>query len=126
MSEAAAPASEASTPQALHEVPEIHAAETLLPDEELTALPVPEHSEVAAEGPEPQLEVPHAALREPVAPEPEFELDQDFELVLEPEPVVPAHEMLSQIPVPPTDAREGRNGGAACEGDASRNRALRA
>jgi tetratricopeptide (TPR) repeat protein len=81
--------------------PEIHAGERLLPDEELTTLPVPEHSEVAAEGPETALELPQAALPEPPVPEPEFELDQDFELVLEPEPVVPAHEMLSEIPPSP-------------------------
>ena len=81
--------------------PEIHAGEQLLPDEELTTLPVPEHSEVAAEGPETALELPQAALPQPPVPEPEFELDQDFELVLEPEPVVPAHEMLSEIPPSP-------------------------
>jgi pilus assembly protein FimV len=81
--------------------PEIHAGEQLLPDEELTTLPVPEHSEVAAEGPETALELPQAALPVPPVPEPEFELDQDFELVLEPEPVVPAHEMLSEIPPSP-------------------------
>ncbi len=104
-SEVAAP--ETVIPQAVHQVPELHAAEKLLPDEELTTLPVPAHSELAAEGPEPQLEVPQAALPEPVASEPEFELDQEFELVLEPEPVVPAHEMLSQIPVtPPVPVRQ--------------------
>jgi len=73
----------------------------LLPDEELTALPQPEHGAVAAEGPEPALELPQAALPGPVPPEPEFELDQDFELVIEPEPVVPAHEMLGQVPTLP-------------------------
>jgi tetratricopeptide (TPR) repeat protein len=83
---------------------EIHAGDQLLPDEELTTLPVPEHSEVAAEGPETALELPQAALPQPPAPEPEFELDQDFELVLEPEAVVPAHEMLSQIPPSPPAA----------------------
>ncbi len=83
------------------EVIEEHASESLLPDEELTALPVPEHSEIAAEGPEPALELPVAALPEPPQPEPDFELDQDFELVLEPESVVPAHEMLAEIPIDP-------------------------
>lgn len=73
----------------------------LLPDEELTALPLPEHGEVAAEGPEPALELPQAALPKPLPPEPEFELDQDFELVIEPEPIVPAHEMLGHVPVLP-------------------------
>jgi len=72
--------------------------EGLLPDEEPTALPVPEHAEVAAEGHEPALEEPQAALPQEPEPQPELELDQEFELVLEPEPVVPAHEMLSQVP----------------------------
>ena len=75
--------------------------EELLPDEELTALPLPEHGQVAAEGPEPALELPQAALPKPLPPEPEFELEQDFELVIEPEPVVPAHEMLGQVPTFP-------------------------
>ena len=93
------PLAEASAqPQAAE--PEIHPSE-LLPDEELTTLPVPEHSELAAEGPETALELPQAALPETPVPEPEFELDQDFELVLEPEPVVPAHEMLADIPPSP-------------------------
>ena len=77
-------------------------AEELLPDEEPTALPVPEHAELAAEGQEPALEVPQAALPETPEPQPEIELDQEFELVLEPEAVVPAHEMLSQVPPPKT------------------------
>jgi tetratricopeptide (TPR) repeat protein len=80
------------------------AGELLLPDEELTALPIPEHAEVAAEGHEPALEEPQAALPEAPPPQPELELDQEFELVLEPEPVVPAHEMLS--PVPPAKKPE--------------------
>ena len=93
------PQTEASAaPQAA--APEIHPSE-LLPDEELTTLPVPEHSELAAEGPETALELPQAALPEAPVPEPEFELDQDFELVLEPEAVVPAHEMLADMPPTP-------------------------
>ncbi len=87
-----------STPQAA-EIAAQH--QELLPDEELTALPLPEHGQVAAEGPEPALELPQAALPTPLPPEPEFELEQDFELVLEPEPVVPAHEMLGQVPTVP-------------------------
>jgi pilus assembly protein FimV len=70
----------------------------LLPEEELTALPLPEHAEVASEAPEPALDLPANVPAGKTAAEPDFELDQDFELVLEPEPVVPAHEMLSQIP----------------------------
>ncbi len=98
------PQAEASAqPQAAE--PESHPSE-LLPDEELTTLPVPEHSELAAEGPETALELPQAALPETPVPEPEFELDQDFELVLEPEPVVPAHEMLAEIPPSPAAANE--------------------
>ena len=73
-------------------------AEALLPEEEPTALPIPEHAEVAAEGHEPALEEPQAALPEAPPPQPEIELDQEFELVLEPEEVIPAHEMLSQLP----------------------------
>jgi tetratricopeptide (TPR) repeat protein len=40
------------------------------------------------------------------APEPDLDLDQDFELVLEPEPIVPAHEMLSKIP--PAGPQKGK------------------
>ena len=72
--------------------------EGLLPDEEPTALPVPEHAEVASESHEPALEEPQAALPQAPPPQPELELDQEFELVLEPEPVVPAHELLSEVP----------------------------
>ncbi len=85
-------------------IPDQH--QELLPDEELTALPLPQHGEVAAEGPEPALEVPQAALPKPLPPEPEFELDQDFELVIEPEPVVPAHEMLGYVPPLPKKKEE--------------------
>jgi pilus assembly protein FimV len=86
--------------------PQAHSAEpdefpeTLLPDEEPTALPVPEHAEVASAGPEPSLDIPEPAVVEKSAIEPEFELDQDFELVLEPETIVPPHEMLAQMPPP--------------------------
>jgi pilus assembly protein FimV len=83
-----------------------HAEEQLLPDEELTALPVPPHAEVAAEGAEPALEVPQAAIPEKPAPEPEFEVEQDFELVLEPEPVVPLHEMMASAPPPIPAAKD--------------------
>jgi len=79
--------------------------EGLLPEEEPTALPVPEHAEIASEAQEPALEEPQAALPETPAAQPEFELEQEFELVLEPEQVLPAHEMLSQMP--PGGAAEG-------------------
>jgi len=77
-----------------------HTEGQLLPDEELTALPTPEHAELAAEGKEPALEDGQPALHEPPAAEPEFELDQEFELVFEPENLVPAHEMLPPVPPP--------------------------
>ena len=97
----ASPADAPTAPGTPH--PEEVAAQhqELLPDEELTALPLPEHGQVAAEGPEPALELPQAALLKPLPPEPEFELEQDFELVIEPEPVVPPHEMLGQVPTLP-------------------------
>jgi tetratricopeptide (TPR) repeat protein len=80
---------------------EIHASsEALLPDEEPTALPIPDHAEVASESKEPALEETQPAVPENGAPEPEFELDREFELVLEPEPVVPPHELMSQAPPP--------------------------
>ena len=80
-----------------------------MPEEEPTALPIPEHAEIAAEGHEPALEEPQAALPEAPPPQPELELDQEFELVLEPEEVIPAHEMLSQIPPsPPPKPAEAR------------------
>jgi tetratricopeptide (TPR) repeat protein len=75
--------------------------EELLPDEELTTLPEPEHPEVAAEGRDPSLDLPQNTVPGKTAPEPDLDLDQDFELVLEAEPIVPAHEMLSKIPPPP-------------------------
>jgi tetratricopeptide (TPR) repeat protein len=83
-----------------------HPPERLLPDEELTTLPVPEHAELAAEGHEPALEEPEVALPGTPGVEPEFELDNEFELVLEPEELVPPHEMLSQIPPPKPAERE--------------------
>jgi pilus assembly protein FimV len=73
-------------------------AEHLLPEEELTTLPVPEHAEIAAEGQEPALDLPQSVVPEPAPAQPDLELDQDFDLILEPEAVVPAHEMLSQVP----------------------------
>jgi tetratricopeptide (TPR) repeat protein len=77
-----------------------HAEEQLLPDEELTALPTPRHAELAAEGKEPALEEGQPPLHETPASEPEFELDQEFELVLGPEDLVPPHEMLPPVPPP--------------------------
>jgi tetratricopeptide (TPR) repeat protein len=80
--------------------------EELLPDEELTALHLPEHPKVASEGREPALDLPQSTVPEKAAPEPDLELDQDFELVLEAEPVVPAHELMSKIPPAPPKSSE--------------------
>ncbi|HYA63605.1 MAG TPA: tetratricopeptide repeat protein [Candidatus Sulfotelmatobacter sp.] len=93
-----------------------HTAEPLLPDEEPTALPIPEHAEIASEGHEPALEEPQAALPEAPASEPEFELDREFELILEPEAVVPPHELMSQVP-PPKAAGPTEKTGADSRGE---------
>src|SRR6516225_5859485 len=82
-------------------------------DQEAGSSPLPDRSAEPSptEAGAPGEEVPHAgrergleegqpALHEPHAPEPEFELDQEFELVLEPENIVPPHEMLSPVPPP--------------------------
>jgi len=79
-----------------------HPSQIPLSREESAVLPLLEGSEVASEEPEAKLEVPQAALSETPAAEPEFEVDQDFELILEPEHVVPAHEMLAEIPLTPS------------------------
>ena len=94
---AESPAQAGETPAVDDGIPQ-H-GEGLLPDEEPTALPVPEHAGVASEGHEPTLEEPQAALPQAPPPQPELELDQEFELVLEPEPVLPAHELLSEMPL---------------------------
>jgi len=99
----AEPAAQTHAPGPVEDGIELHGGR-LLPEEEPTALSIPEHAEVASEGHEPALEEPQAALPEALPPQPELELDQDFELVLEPEAVVPPHEMLSQVP--PTKTRE--------------------
>jgi hypothetical protein len=83
--------------EAAKEVPEIP-----------TELAVPEPAEVRAAGREPALDLPQDTVPQLTAPEPDLDLDldQDFELVLEAEPVVPAHEMLSKIPPPASPAPE--------------------
>jgi tetratricopeptide (TPR) repeat protein len=72
--------------------------DAILPDEDLTALPVPEHSEIAAEGQDEALEEPQPAVPEAQAEQPELELESEFELILEPEELAAPHEMLSQVP----------------------------
>jgi len=70
----------------------------LRPDEELETLAEPVHPEVAAEGRDPSLDLPQSTVPEKIAPDEDLDLDQDFELVLEAETIVPAHEMLAKIP----------------------------
>jgi pilus assembly protein FimV len=58
----------------------------------------PAAAPVAPVEPKPVAKVPPPA---PKTPEPEFELDQDYELVLDPEPLVPAYDQKPpEIPVP--------------------------
>jgi tetratricopeptide (TPR) repeat protein len=58
--------------------------------------------------PEPPAALEHLAAKIPEpaarAEEPEFELDQDYELVLDPEPLVPAHEQKPpEVPIAPLE-----------------------
>jgi tetratricopeptide (TPR) repeat protein len=64
----------------------------------------------------PTAEAPKAEAPKAAEPEPEFEVDQDFDLVLEPEEVVPAHEMLNAMP-PQAKAEEKVNGHTANTND---------
>jgi pilus assembly protein FimV len=82
------------------EAEEVFAVDETLPEPEPTALPVPDHAEVASEKHEPALVEPLPVAPTSAKPDMEFEVDNDFELVLEHEEVVPAHEMLAQIPPP--------------------------
>jgi len=65
----------------------------------------PAHHEAAPEPPPAAVEQPAEVSQ--VAPkieEPEFELDQDYELVLDPEPLVPAHDQKPpEIPIVPLE-----------------------
>jgi pilus assembly protein FimV len=56
----------------------------------------------APAAPKPLKEKPPAPQK-PKAPEPEFEVEQDYELVLDAEPLVPAHEQ--KLPIPPPACR---------------------
>jgi pilus assembly protein FimV len=107
---------------------EEQAKDSLLSREAATAGQVPDRAELASKGQELTSDAPMPHLPEPPASEPEFELDQDFELILEPEAIVPAHEMLAEIPLPPpaperhetpaaqAAAQEGERGAARVNG----------
>jgi tetratricopeptide (TPR) repeat protein len=85
--------------ESLHQEEEIgqHSG-ALVPHEELTALPIPEHAEVAAQGQDAAQEEPQPVRPEAKTEQTELELEQEFELVLEPEELAAPHEMLSQVP----------------------------
>jgi pilus assembly protein FimV len=113
----------AASANGVHEEGIAASSETL--EEEFTDLAVPEHSEIAAEGPEPTLDLPEATVAETSAEQPELELDQDFELVLEPESIAPAHEMLASIPPAETvkqvaEAHQAQPAAAVPSGDGKR------
>jgi pilus assembly protein FimV len=83
------------------EVPEVQELPVAAP-------PVAEQPAVHEAAPEPPaaVEQPAANIPEPApkAEEPEFELDQDYELVLDPEPLVPAHDQKPpEVPIVPLD-----------------------
>ncbi len=98
------------------EVPEnIRAEELPVALEASASQPAVEEPAVHAAVPEPPaVEQPPAAKIAEPAPkieEPEFELDQDYELVLDPEPLVPAHDQRPpEIPIVPLETQPaGRN-----------------
>ena len=67
----------------------------------IDGLPIPDHAEVAARRRKTRRSKNHKpALPEAPPPQPELELDQEFELVLEPEEVAAPYEMLSEVPLP--------------------------
>jgi tetratricopeptide (TPR) repeat protein len=82
----------------------VQAVEEIAPHAEEISIPVEESKH------EPELAAPVAPVaKAPVAkapePEPEFEVEQDYELVLEPEPLVPAHDQRPpETPIVPRQA----------------------
>jgi len=80
------------------------AAEEPAPYEAVPEPSAVEHPHVAE--PPPAAEQPAAKIPEPApkTDEPEFELDQDYELVLDPEPLVPAHDQKPpETPIVPLE-----------------------
>ena len=70
------------------------------PDDEPVAMSFDEPP--AAIAPPPAAKTPAPPPARPATPEPEFELEQDYELVVTPEPLVPAFEQKPPEPVAPT------------------------
>ena len=89
-----------ATPEVDGYTEDIPLPEEALADQQLAEQHLSVSSELASQTPQEQLEVPESVPEKP-APESEFELDQDLELILEPEHLAAAHEMLSEIPVTP-------------------------
>ena len=99
--EAPAVEEQAAQYESAAEVPEVQ-------EPVVAAPPVAEQPAVYEAAPEPPaaVEQPAAKIPEPAskAEEPEFELDQDYELVLDPEPLVPAHDQKTpEVPIAPLD-----------------------
>jgi len=99
---------EAASYEAVLEVPE-EAADLPVTLEQAAAPPAFEEPPVYEAAHEPPVaeQQPAAKIDEPApkTEEPEFELDQDYELVLDPEPLVPAHDQKPpEIPIVPLES----------------------
>jgi pilus assembly protein FimV len=98
----------------------VQAAEETAPHAEEISVPMDEHQPEAVEAVPAQ---PVAEAKAPVAkagqPESEFEVEQDYELVLEPEALVPAHDQRPpETPIVPREAEPVAKGaGSGLESD---------
>jgi tetratricopeptide (TPR) repeat protein len=103
------PVAEAEPVQEAHEVAP-HGEEISIPVEEA------KHEPEVAAPPAPVAKAPVAKAPEP---EPEFEVEQDYELVLEPEPLVPAHDQRPpETPIVPREAAPvAQNAGSGLASD---------
>jgi tetratricopeptide (TPR) repeat protein len=90
----------------------------LWPEKEPPAPAAPHPAEIVGHLPQPAAEAPQSALPEAAPTPSEFDTEQEFELILEPEEVVAAHEMLSSMPpaAPPEPVEETHNRKAAESG----------
>ena len=93
----------------------MHAAEEAAPQAEEISVPVDEQQAEAVEAVPAQ---PVAEAKAPVAkapaPESEFEVEQDYELVLEPEALVPAHDQRPpETPIVPRETEPVAKGAAS-------------
>jgi tetratricopeptide (TPR) repeat protein len=110
------------SPEAIVELeasPEPHAAELSADEPAALEVPVFEADSTAPAVPA-QEEHPAAKVSEPAfkapEPEPEFELDQDYELVLDPESLVPAHDQKPpEVPIAPVGQNVAPSNGFASD-----------